>query len=362
MSKILRAVGLIVVLMVVVSVVFIGCKKQETSEIVEDATEAVEEIDETAEAEKSDETAAEKEVPVEENEPEEKETVSSPITVTDGLGNEVILENPAESIIVFAPSVLEVIDAIGGMDKVVGVDNWSIDNEEPLAEGLEGFGDYEGLNMEKIAEADPDVIVRLSGQADDDFAKVKDFGIKVYTFEAQSFEGAYREIINIGLMLGLEKEARELEEEFRSEVEEINSKVSGLKEEEKPKVFYEIYNEPLWSAGKGTFIDDMIIKAGGINIVSADGLEGHIEYSVERLLENNPEIMIAGDGGMYEAKTADVILDDPRFSNVKAVLEDNVFIVPENSVVRPNHNTLKGLLMFAKAMHPDIFGEFEIVE
>ncbi|MGM0368018.1 MAG: ABC transporter substrate-binding protein [Actinomycetota bacterium] len=354
MSKTLQAIGLIVVLIVVVSIVFVGCKKQETSEIVEDSTEVVEEIDETA--------VAEKEVPVEETAPEEKETVNSPITVTDGLGNEVMLESPAESLIVFAPSVLEVIDAIGGMGKVVGVDNWSIDNEEPLAEGLEGFGDYEGLNMEKIAEADPDVIVRLEGQADEDFAKVKDFGIKVYTFKAQSFEGAYREITNIGLILGLEEEARELEEEFRTEVQEINSKVSGLKEEEKPKVFYEIYDEPLWSAGKGTFIDDMISKAGGINIVSADGLEGYVEYSVERLLENNPGIMIAGDGGMYESKTADVILDDPRFSNVKAVLEDNVFIIPENSVVRPNHNTVKGLLMFAKAMHPDIFGEFEIVE
>ncbi len=354
MSKKVIIIGIILALSV--SMIFAGCQNQ-TQEAVEETAENVEENVEEEAPENAEEEASQQTME-EEQQAEEKEK----ITVIDGLGNEVTLDGPAESVIVFAPSVLEVIDAIGGMDKVVGVDNWSIENNEPLAQGVESFGDYEGLNMEKIAEADPDIIIRITGQADDDFEKVKDLGIKVYVFEAPSFDRAYQEILNTGLILGLAEEAKELKNTFQDEVEEIYSKVSGLEDKEKPKVFYEIFNEPLWSAGLNTYIDDMINKAGGINIVAKDGLEGYVEYSVEKLLENDPDIMIAGDGGMYDAKTADIILDDPRFANVKAVLEENVYILPENSVVRPNHNTVKGLLMFAKAMHPDIFGEFEIVE
>ncbi|MDZ7838945.1 MAG: hypothetical protein U5N58_13970 [Actinomycetota bacterium] len=60
----------------------------------------------------------------------------------------------------------------------------------------------------------------------------------------------------------------------------------------------------------------MIEKAGGINIVASDGLEGYAEYSVEKLLDNNPRLLVAGDGGMYEARTGEIILEDPRFSTV----------------------------------------------
>jgi len=284
------------------------------------------------------------------------------IVVTDGLGEEVALDGVADKVIVFAPSVLEVIDALGAMDQVMGVDSWSIESGEPLAEGFEAYGDYNGPNIEKITEAAPDVVIRLSGSSKEDYDKLKELGITVYTFEAQSFERAYQEIINVGKMLGKEEEAQKLKDEFEAGVEEVYQKVKDLEEDQKPLVFYEIFDDPLWSAGKDTYINDMIEKAGGINIVAKDGLEGYVEYSVEKLLENNPQIMVAGDGGMYETKSVDVILKDERFSSVDAVVKGNVYVVPENSVVRPNHNSVKGLMMMAKAFHPDIFGQFEVIK
>jgi len=189
-----------------------------------------------------------------------------------------------------------------------------------------------------------------------------EFGVKVYTVEAASFERIYEEIVNMGAIIGLKDEATELKNKFQQQVDEINSKVKDLGEDEKPKVFYEIFDDPLWSAGKDTFINDLIVKAGGANIVAIDDLAGYVEYSVEKLIENNPDIMIAGDGGMYVAKTEDFILADSRFSSIDAVINKKVYILPENSVVRPNHNTIKGLEMFARAIHPELFGEFEIIE
>lgn len=291
-----------------------------------------------------------------------QEVPERPIIVIDGLGNEVTLKKPAEKVIVFAPSSLETVDALGGMDKVIGVDNWSVDNNESLAEGFEGFGDYQGFNMEKIVEADPDLLIVLSGNPPEDIARVKEYGIPVYIAEVGSLEYVYSEILNIGKMLDLEDKAVQTNDELRSQVEEIYSKVKDLGEDEKPKVFYMVYNDPLWSAGSGTFIDDLIAYAGGLNIVSTDGIEGHAEYSVEKLIENNPDIIIAGDGGMYDAKTSDFILEDERFASVAAVINGDVYIVTENYIVRPNQNSITGLIMLATAIHPDIFGDFEMIK
>ena len=280
---------------------------------------------------------------------------STEIKLTDGLGKEVVLDKPAEKILVFAPSALEIIDGLNAIDAVIGVDNWSVDNKEPLAEGFEGFGDFQTLNMEKITAAVPDIIIGLVGWAEADIQKLTDLGVKIYVVDANTIDEVYIEIINMGKILAKDAEAQKLVDELKKQVEGISSKVAGLTEDKKPKVFYEVWNEPLMSAGKNTFINDFIEKAGGINIVAADGLEGWPEYSIEKLIQNNPDIIIAPTS---LAPDVSIIIDDSRFSSINAVVNKKVYVVPDNPVTRPSQNIIKGLTMFAQAIHPEIFGEF----
>lgn len=277
------------------------------------------------------------------------------IKLKDGLGKEVVLDKPAEKILVFVPSALEIIDGLNAMDTVIGVDSWSVDNKEPLAEGFEGFGDFRTLNMEKITAAAPDIIIGLVGWAEADIQKLTDLGVKIYIVEANTIDEIYMEITNMGRILGKDAEARELVDELKKQVEGISSKVAGLTEDKKPKVFYEAWNEPLMSAGNNTFINDLIEKAGGINIVAADGLEGWPEYSIEKLIQNNPDIIIAP---VSLAPNVSTIIDDSRFSSINAVVNKKVYVMPDNPITRPSQNIIKGLTMFAQAIHPEIFGEF----
>jgi len=113
------------------------------------------------------------------------------------------------------------------------------------------------------------------------------------------------------------------------------------------------------SAGNDTFINELITKAGGVNIVAKEGLTGWPEYSIEKIIKNDPDIIIAT---FSLATTPDVILDDAKFSTIKAVKDKKVYCVPDNPVQRPNQNVIKGLKMLASAFHPDIFGEFEVIE
>lgn len=287
-----------------------------------------------------------------------KETLAE-IKITDGMGNEITLAGPAKKVIVFVPSALEIINGLGAMDRVIGVDSWSVENKEPLAEGLEGLGDSNSLNMEKIAAAAPDIIIGLVGWAESDIQKLSDLGIKVYIVDANTVSEVYTEIANMGRLLGLNEASLKMSEELKKQVDGITLKATDIADTQKPKVFYEVWNEPLMSAGKNTFINELIEMSGGINIVAADGLEGWPQYSIEKLIQDNPDIMIAP---ISLAPDANAILSEPRFSKIAAITSKRVYVVPDNPVSRPSQNIIKGLTMIAQAIHPEIFGEFKVLQ
>ena len=282
------------------------------------------------------------------------------IEVIDGEDNSIVLDQAAEKIIVLAPSVLEIADGLGAFNSIIEVDSFSVMMGEPLAAGFEGVGDYQSLNVERIAELNPDILIAITGGPEDDYNKVTELGIPVYRIvDVRGMEGVYEEISNISKIIGKEKEGLELIEGLKSEVEEIKNKVADLTDDQKPDVFYEIWNEPLMSAGEDTFMNDLIEIAGGKNILSGDGLMGWVEYSLETLIEKDPDIIIAP---VSLAADPSVILEDPRFATISAVMNGDVYIIPDNPISRPSQNIIKGLQMMAKAIHPEIFGEFEIIE
>jgi iron complex transport system substrate-binding protein len=289
-----------------------------------------------------------------------EESLGSPVELVDGEENIVELAAPADKIIVLAPSVLEIINGLGAMELVVEVDNWSVMMAEPLVEGFEGVGDDQGLNIERIAELDPDILITLTGGPEDDYQKVRELGIEIYrVIDVKGIEGVYDEIANISKIIGIEDKGEELNIELKKGVDEIYNQIKDLSDEQKPRVFYEVWNDPLMSAGADTFINDLIEKSGGVNIVAEDNLTGWPEYSLEKLIEKNPDIIIAP---MSLAADPSVIMDDERFSSIDAVTSGKVYIVPDNPISRPNQNLIKALQMLSKAIHPEIFGEFEVIE
>ncbi|MEA2016110.1 MAG: ABC transporter substrate-binding protein [Actinomycetota bacterium] len=286
----------------------------------------------------------------------EVKSITETIEVKDGGGELIRLASPAERIVVISPSALEILSGLGAMDKVVEVDNYSVISGDPLAEGFEGAGDSFGLNVEKIAELDPDILIAVSGGPDEDYRKVEELGIEIYrVISINGIEGVYEEITNISRLTGLEDKGEEIVKELKKSVDGIYNKVKDLSDEDRPEVFYEVWNDPLMSAGMDTFTNDLIEKAGGINIVAQDNITGWPEYSVETLIEKNPDVIVAP---MSLAADSSVITGDERFSSIKAVKNGRVYVVPDNPVSRPSQNLDIALEMLSKAFHPDIFGEF----
>lgn len=318
--KIIRTLVLIIVLLLVAIPVFItGCKSVEGSKVLSESR-----------------------------------------AVVDADGNTIELASPAEKVIVIAPSALEIINGLDAMDRVIEVDSYSVEAGDPLAEGFEGAGDSYGLNIERIATLNPDILIAVTGGSEDDYRKIRELGIEIYrVINIDGIEGVYTEITNISRLIGLEDRGEKLVNELKEEVGVIYERVKDLDNEDKPKVFYEIWNDPLMSAGMDTFINDLIEKSGGVNILVEDSLSGWPEYSVETLIERNPDIIIAPAS---LASDSSVIMDDARFSSINAVIEGRVYIIPDDPISRPSQNSIKALQMLSRAIHPEIFGEFEIIE
>jgi len=353
-KKLFKVIVLTAVLAMLLSAfTFLGCGNK----AAENASATIE----TSDVQKSDSTTETSSQATAESTTTSKEQL--PIEVVDGMGNKVTLDKPAQKVIIYSPAVLEIFSGLDAMEQIAEVDSWSVQNKEPLAEGFEGAGDVNGINFEVVTKINPDLVIVVgssyASNSSNDFGKLADLGFKVYMSNSTSLEGTYIEIENIGKLIGKEKEGKILSSDLKTQVESIFSKVKDIPEDSKPTIFYMVWNDPIMSAGKNTFIDELIVKAGGTNIVARDGLSDWSEYSLEKLISNNPDIIIAP---MSLAANPDVILKDNKFATIDAVVNNKVYSMPDNPISRPNQNVIKGLMMMSAAIHPEIFGEFKVIE
>jgi len=334
-----KTLAVIVTIFTILSIVLFGCKPEtavleKSTQITEGVTEPTPKI-----------TTTEK--PTTETE-EEAFKIEYPVTVTDDVDKEITLTEEPDKIISLAPGNTEILFALDLDEELVGVDDFSNYPEE--VESIEKIGDAFNLNMEKIIELEPDLILTLKGN-EEAVKEFEDFGIAVYTLDANNIENVLEDISEIGQLMDRVERAEELTSEMQEKIDEIKTLVADVSDEDKPKVFYMVWNEPIMSAGSGTFINDLIELANGINIVAADGLEGWLEYSLEKLIEHNPDVIIAPKS---LAPTSETITADERFSSIKAVLENRVVVVDDDSVSRIGPRIVEGFKQIAQALYPDI--------
>jgi iron complex transport system substrate-binding protein len=276
----------------------------------------------------------------------EKKEVSKKISLLDDEGNELVLEKPVERVVSLSPSNTEIVFALGAQDKLVGVTTYCDYPEE--AKEKEKVGDFANPNVEKIISLKPEVVLATGGVQKGVVERLEKVGIKVFVVDPKNFEQLFKDIENVGEILGLKNEAQELVKRMRGKVSEVEEKVKDLP---KPKVFFEIYSQPLMTAGEKTFINDMINICGGVNIGAKAG-EGYPQYGEEKLFEENPDVYIAVKGSMNNPAE---IEKRAGYKELKAVKEGKVYVVDDNLVTRPGPRLVDGLMEVARAIHPEAF-------
>jgi len=283
---------------------------------------------------------------VEDEKSTQKEGDAFPVQITDVLGRTIEVEKEPERIVSITPSSTETLFALGLGDKIVAVSNQCDYPEE--AQSKDKVGDFWQPNLEQIAAAEPDLLFVGNSIPNDVLSKLEELGIKVVSLEATDFAGTYQSILDTGKLTGTLEEAQNIVNEMKEKVNGIQEKV---KDAPKRSTYFVISygDQGNYTAGPGSFIHEMITMAGGQN-VAGDLEQTWAEFSLEKLVEEDPEVIIVS-----EKANIDDIKALKGYKELTAVKEDNLKAVEENLVMRPGPRLVEGLEQIAEAIHPEIF-------
>lgn len=268
------------------------------------------------------------------------------VTLTDKSDTEVTVEEKPEKIVSVIPSATETVFAVGAGEEVVGVSEWANYPEE--VNDIEKVGDQQ-LNIEKIVSLEPNLVVADLNNADD-IEAMRQAGLNVLVLGAQNLEEVYKDIELVGQATGHMDQATEVIEQMKSDVTEVQNAVSDLSEDEKKRVWIEVGPE-LYSGGEGSFIDELINLAGGVNIIGDQ--EGWPQVSEEVVLEKDPEVIIT-TYGYYMDDAVDQVLTRDNWQDVTAVQEEQVYDLHSDVLTRPGPRLTEGLKELAHSIYPDL--------
>ncbi|MGH2674027.1 MAG: ABC transporter substrate-binding protein [Actinomycetota bacterium] len=260
-----------------------------------------------------------------------------PITVTDDEGIEATLDAEPDRIVTFAPSHTEIVFALGLGDRLVGVSG-EFDDHPPEAREIEQVGGAGGVepNIEKVVSLEPDVLLTafIGGEWKE---RLRELGVPVFTTLASSFEDTLADIETIGRVLGEEDTAAALTADMRAEAD------AAQVEDEPVSCFLDLSD--LFTVGPGSLEFDLLERAG-CDPVTGSVDEAYPQWSLERLVEDDPDVYLVSEGIPLEE-----IVRQPGIRDLSAVRAGRVFEVDSDVISRPGPRVAQGIAELSEALH-----------
>lgn len=270
------------------------------------------------------------------------------VTITDMMGRETTLEEPATRIVALTPSDCEILYAIGAGEMLVGRGEYC----DYPPEVLEVPAVQSGLetNLEQIIALSPQVLLMgTMGQTKEQVNALEAAGIKVVVSEAKDIEGVYTAISMIGALMSKQTEAQTV----ITSMQETFAEISQPGGDDKSTVYFEVspLEYGLWTAGSNTFMNE-IAQMLGLENCFAD-VDGWGEISEEQLLERDPDYIVTiamyfGEGPTPEEE----IMSRAGWENVAAVKNGAILNLQNNELSRPAPRLAEGAMM----LHDFVYG------
>lgn len=230
-----------------------------------------------------------------------------------------------QRIISAMPSITEMLYSLDLGDRIVGVT--SNCNYPPQAKKKPKVGGF-FLNLEKVVSLKPDLIVMLKGAQDQDIKKLRRFGLNVYTINPTSVKGVMDSIIELGGVTGKQAKAKAVVKKMQRRLGNIKIDFKTILK--RKKVIVLVGYNPLIVAGEGTFIDG-ILSYAGVDNIGAQVKGEYPQYSLEKLVSENPDCLIIPRGMIKLSK----IKKDKRWRSISAVKKNKVLVVDPDILSRP---------------------------
>jgi iron complex transport system substrate-binding protein len=268
--------------------------------------------------------------------------------VFDDLGRLVAINGTPQRIVSLAPSNTEILFALGLGDKVVGVTDYC--DYPPEALNKTKVGGYANPDIEKIVALNPDLVLVAYGTPMDVIITMVGLGLTVFGIKTTDLDDLLDDIRRIGEITDKELEAQALTAAMESRIQAVTNQTEEL--EQRPRVFYIVWHDPLWTAGSGTFINELIEKAGGVNI--CQNISGYATINLEEVVARDPEIIITSEWSYDWAMN-----ETGPLASTNASQTGRIYTCDDDLVQRPGPRLVEGLEWFAHFIHPEIFAEPE---
>lgn len=203
---------------------------------------------------------------------------------------------------------------------------------------------------ERLLVLKPDLVLirpMLSRSYPQMVERLEENGVAVVSLQPTSVDEMFRYWQQLGVLSGHQDEASKMIARFGAGLVEISKQVERIPEEKRKKVYFESIHKRMKTFAPKSMAMFVLESAGGINIAT-DAVQVRksniAEYSKERILAQakNIDVFLAQEGRMNKI-TKEMISNEPGFQVIKAVQEDQIFLVDEKLVSRPTMGLLEGI-------------------
>jgi iron complex transport system substrate-binding protein len=269
------------------------------------------------------------------------------LRLVDDVGRTVVVRPPVRRIVSTAPSHTELLFALDAGDRVVGVTSHCSAPAEACR--LPKVGDFGSLDMEKILELEPDLVVASWLAQKRGVLELERRGLTVLVLYPDSLDAVMDSIRTLGRAVGRETRAEKLVRSMGERLDAVRRRVAERSGSERPRVFVAVTMSPLFTAGPGSTLHELIERAGGVNVF-ADLDKPYAPVTAEAVLARDPEvILLAHEVERGEGRA--IVAALPGLAATSATREGRVVDwIDPNLLVHPNHHLVDGLEALERAL------------
>lgn len=256
------------------------------------------------------------------------------ITVQDDAGATIILAKPAQRVVSLAPHVTEALFAAGGAERIVGTVEYS--DYPPAARVIPRVGDNRQVDVERLLALKPDLLVVWRHNASSrQMEQLRKLGIPLFYSDPHKLEDIPESVLKLGRLMGTEQQAKQSAAELRAHIDDL---IARYRNRPVVRVFYQVWNKPLYTLNERHIVSDAIRICGGENIF-ASLTAAAPNITQEAVLQENPEAIVSGDRQNQEVSGIEIW---KQYPTMLAVKRGNLFALDANLMNRSGPRILLG--------------------
>jgi iron complex transport system substrate-binding protein len=277
------------------------------------------------------------------------ETTSTRV-ITDRLGRSISFESVPTKIVSLSPATTELLFALGAGPSIVGATKHCDYPSEAKSIPRVGSGTLEGISRESILNVEPDLILCKFDNHQPLVESFEAMGFKIVGLGPESLEEMFEEATLLGRILHREKEAVAFIESMKLRSDRLQERVAGIQDGDRVRVFYEVWDQPLMTAGPKSFIGELLVLARTVNIFN-DVSQRYPKVSIEVVVDRNPQVILCPTthGRPVEIET---VLARSSWQSIEAIQNRRVHLIDGDQVSRCGPRLLDALESMIDAVYP----------